>query len=159
MDSHSVISGNMLDEIEFHPLATSSEYDTVSLMHFDGDTGEGPQDLVKGRSADLLNAVKLHGNVPDWSDRNSFSGTHEASRIYPSDIKHSDIKSHESLTNTSLIRDVLRCHFCGEVLGNEETCSQDWWVVCPHLLFLQTMEHNVMAVTLPRPYLHLTNWC
>ena len=65
MDSGSVISDNMLDEIEFHPLATSSEYDTVSLMHNVGYTGEGSQDLVEGHSADLLNAVKLHGNVPD----------------------------------------------------------------------------------------------
>ena len=106
MDSGSVISDNMLDEIEFHPLATSSEYDTVSLMHYVGDTGGGSQDLVKGRSADLLNAVKLHGNVPDRTAI-LFLELMKLPGFNPSDIKHSDIKSHESLTNTSLIRDVF----------------------------------------------------
>ena len=125
MDTFSVMSDNMLDESDFFPLANSSEYDTVSLMHVVDDSYEQPLDLVKGRSADLLNAVKLHGNVPDRTailllELMKLPG------FNPFDIKHSDIKSHESLTNTSMIKDVLRCHFCGEQLDNEQPCSQDW---------------------------------
>ena len=115
----------MLDESDFFPLAASSEYDTMSLIHPADSSCEQVQDLVKGRSADLLNAVKLHGNVPDRTailllELMKLPG------FDPFDIKHSDIKSHESLTNTSMIRDVLRCRFCGEQLDNEQPCSQDW---------------------------------
>ena len=120
-----MISDNMLDETDFFALAVSSEYDNVSIMHCVDDSQPRSQEIVKGRSADLLNAVKLHGNVPDRTTI-LFLELMKLPGFNPHDIKHADIKSHESLTNTSMIRDVLRCHYCGELLDNEQPCSQDW---------------------------------
>lgn len=113
---------------EFLPLATSSEIDRVSFIDA-GDINVGDQKTITAAtSADLLNAVKLYGNV---SDRTAilFLELAKTPGFNPETIKHSDIKKHEELSSTSLILDVLRCRNCGEDLTGQTECSQNWYAL------------------------------
>ena len=120
---------DLVDRNEFFPLATSSEVDCLSVVSpDDGDPSTSDKKTVTTvNSADLLNAVKLYGNI---SDRAAiiFLELAKLPGFDPKTIKHSDIKQHESLSSTSLITDVLRCRHCGDNLIGQTECSQNWYV-------------------------------
>ena len=75
-------------------------------------------------SADLLNAVKLHHDVPDRAVLN-FLELIKLPEFRPETIRHADIKRHEDVSRTSAIQTVLRCETCLSVL-HEQICPEDW---------------------------------
>ena len=121
------IVADLVARNEFLPLATSSEVDCLSVSGTDSGNPTERKSFTTANSADLLNAVKLYGNI---SDRAAimFLELAKLPGFHPDTIKHSDIKQHEDLSSTSLIVDILRCRHCGIDFAGQTECSQKWYV-------------------------------
>ena len=117
---------DLVAQNKFLPLATSSEVDYFSVSSPDDGNPSENKTLTTANSADLLNAVKLYGNISDRATI-MFLELAKLPGFNPNTIKHSDINQHEDLSSTSLISDVLRCHHCGEDLTGRIECSLNWY--------------------------------